>query len=510
MNPKRKKVILLIVDGLGIAAPTDGNAVTLAETPNLDKLWPTNPHGNLYATGNHVGRLEIEVGDSEFGHKTIGAGKVVLGPHLRISNAIKSNTFQENPALLDFLSNIKNSNQLIHIVSELSNNSLDVEMSHLYTLLDTIKKIAPTSEVLIHAVLSDTNFEDCIDVLEDVESYCNRISKGKIATISGIEFAFDTKRRWKYTKYFYDLLTTPIQKEYLVPSWKEYLLQSKEANYSPNSLEPRAISIFKEGAIIAEDNDGIIFPNINSRNLTQLCRAFTDAQFIGWERTKKEIALLSFVEIPETPIPVAFPEEKVEETLGSYISKNGLKQLRIAEVEKFVHITKYLNGSVSHSEDEDWIELEGLAKTINTDPAKNYRDLLKLLTKHINEYDFIAINIGILDIAAHSGDIELTIKAMEIIDDTIGKIATLISKEEGALVITSDHGNAEIMFNLEDGEINKNHTTSQVPFIVIDDDLGSLELPVGTLADVAPTICSLLKLGVPLDMRGVDLLHSNS
>lgn len=509
-----KPVVLISMDGVGVAQPGPGNAVTLADTKNLDKLWPSYPHTYLEAAGLHVGLPSDADGNSEVGHMTIGAGKVIFQDLPRIDNAIKNNGFYSNQVLIDGFEFAKKNKGNVHFMGLLGDGVVHSSFEHLVALLELAKreKIDPDS-LFIHCFTDgrDSSPTAGSDLLEKLESYCIQKRIGRVATIIGRTYAMDRDRRWEKTKRAYDLLVNGIGTE--TKNWKKTLEEMYKKHVTDEYMEPLIVATGKEKPPGIKEGDCVVFFNFRADRATQITKAFEDEKFTGFERTLiKNLYFVGFTEFEDGfPKKRAFPPEEITNPLGKVLSDKGLKQLRISESEKFPHVTYFFNGGNPNIwPGEVWLEIPSPkdVATYDLKPEMSQKWVTDVLIEKIekDEFDLIVVNFAGPDMVAHTGVLDATIKAMEVCDECVGRIVQEVLKKDGAVVITADHGNAEEMINVQTGEPDTKHSTNQVPFIVIKKGLDGRELSVGGLADVAPTILKIMGIEQPADMTGRDLL----
>jgi len=500
------------MDGLGIAPPGPGNAVNLANTPNLDKIWPNYPHGSLYASGLSVGLPQGVDGNSEVGHTNIGAGKVVLQELPRINNAIEMGGFFVNKYLVDALENSKNNH--VHIMGLLSAGEVHSSYGHLYALMEMIAKLNCNRKNIFFHIFTDgrdSSPQSAMSLFEKLESDMQKFNAGRIASLIGRYYAMDRDERWERTRQAYELLTLgkgrPFQK------WDQAIKYSYSQKKYDEFIEPCVIIENGKPLATVNPNDSVIFFNFRADRAIQITKAFEDQNFSGWFRTI--IPGLNFVGMTNYednfPLKAAFPPEKIDNPLGKILSQNGLKQLRIAESEKFPHVTYFLNGG-NHIQypGEDRIEVPSPREISTYDQKPEMSSPLVtdvVLQKIIqNIYDVIVINFANADMVAHTGVIPATIKGIEIIDMCIGKIFNEVVPKGGCLIITADHGNAEEMVDIQTGNVDTKHSTNPVPVMIAKNGLDTKELSVGILADIAPTMLNLLGIPKPPEMNGRNLL----
>ncbi len=509
-----KPVVLISMDGVGVAPPGPGNAVTAADTTNLDKFWPSYPHTYLEAAGLNAGLPAGTDGNSEVGHMTLGSGKVIFQDLPRIDNAVKNGSFFQNPVILEAFEHVKKNNSNLHYIGLVGEGFVHASMEH----LDALLKFAAQEKIngdklFIHAFTDgrDSPPDSGIDTLEKVEAMCLQRKVGRLTSVVGRTYAMDRNRTWQKTKIAYDLLTAGTGLK--TKNWKKQMEEFYKKQVMDEYIEPFSIQLGNEDPVVIKENDAVIFFNFRPDRAYQLTYAFESSDFKEWER--KAINNLVFVGMTDYengyPTRKAFPPEKVTVPLGKVLSEAGLKQLRIAESEKFPHVTYFFNGQNKDIyPGETWVEIPSPkdVATYDLKPEMSQKWVTDVLIDKVNtnEFDFILVNFSGPDMVAHTGNIDATIKAMNVCDECIGRIADAVLKKEGVVIITSDHGNAEEMLDTRTGEADTKHSTNQVPFILIKNGETGRELAVGGLSDVAPTILKLMGLEIPAEMTGRDLL----
>jgi 2,3-bisphosphoglycerate-independent phosphoglycerate mutase len=511
---KKKPVVLISMDGVGAAAPGPGNAVTLAQTKNLDSYWPKYPHGMVEASGLYVGLPEGTDGNSEVGHVTMGAGKIILQDLPRIDNAIKTNTFNDNPMLNKALDHVKKHKSKLHVMGIVGDGVVHGSVDHLFSLIKmAVEKKFDPDKFFIHAILDgrDSAPNGGVDVLERLETFCLQKRMGRIVSIVGRAYAMDRNKNWARTKKAYDLMTIGAPNR--TNDWMKTLKESYSKKVFDEYFEPTNVLLKDEKEpILVQENDAVIFFNFRPDRAQQITRAFEDENFPGWERTPiKNLFFEGFTDYKGGfPKNVAFPPESITHPLGRIIAEHGLKQLRIAESEKFPHVTYFFNGgNGAVFENEKWLEVPSPdVATYDLQPEMSQELVTQKLIENIqkDEFDFFVVNFAGPDMVAHTGNIPATIVAMKKCDECVGRIVDEVLKRDGTVVITADHGNAEEMINLQNGEPDTKHSVNQVPVLIIQNGLYPLELPVGNLADIAPTILGVLGIEIPVEMTGRNLL----
>ncbi|MEO6729149.1 MAG: 2,3-bisphosphoglycerate-independent phosphoglycerate mutase [Candidatus Dojkabacteria bacterium] len=509
-----KPVVMISMDGVGVAPQGPGNAVMLADTVNLDKFWPLYPHTYLEAAGLHVGLPPGTDGNSEVGHMTIGSGRVIYQNLPRIDNAINNGSFFQNPEVLKAFEHVKETKGNVHVMGIVGNGLVHGSVDHLMAILKFAvqEKIDP-DKLFIHAFTDgrDSAPNSALEVLDKVAAFCIQKRMGRIATIVGRAYAMDRNRNWARTKIAYDLLVEGKGK--IVPNYKQAVEESYKNNVFDEYIDPIAIVPEGEQQVKIEKGDTIIFFNFRPDRAVQLTMAFEDKDFKGFERTYiPDVYFIGMVTYENGfPTHMAFPPEKVTTPLGKVISDAGLKQLRIAESEKFPHVTYFFNGQNKEIyPGETWLEVPSPkdVATYDQKPEMSQKLVTDMMVDKIEkeDFDFILVNFAGPDMVAHTGVIDAAVKAMEVCDQCVGRIVEAVLKKDGVVIMSSDHGNTEEMIDLQTGSPDTKHSTNPVPFILIKNGLVSRELPVGGLADIAPTILGVMGLEIPAEMTGRDLL----
>jgi 2,3-bisphosphoglycerate-independent phosphoglycerate mutase len=509
-----KPIVLIVMDGVGVAPPGAGNAVTLGDTHNLDELWPKYPHTYLEASGLYAGLPTGTDGNSEVGHMALGAGKVIFQDLPRIDNAIKNDTFTKNPVLLEAFEHAKKNKSNLHLIGLVGNGLVHASNEHLFALLELAASLKFDADSLfIHAFTDgrDSATNAGLDVLASVEAYCIQKKVGRIASVIGRAYAMDRNRNWARTRKAYDMLTQGKGQVY--PHWQKALEDSYSKKVFDEYIEPCLITIGSDKPTLIKDNDAVIMFNFRPDRALQLTMAFEDENFKGWERPLlKNLHYVGMTDYEQGfPRNKAFPPEKVTNPLGKILSDLGLKQLRIAESEKFPHVTYFFDGENKEVyPGATFLEIPSPkdVATYDQKPEMSMKWVTDVLIEKIelDVFDFILVNYAGPDMVAHTGVVEKTVKAMEVCDECVGRVVEEVLKKNGAVIITSDHGNAEEMVDIQTGNSDTKHSTNQVPLIIIKNDLEERELSVGNLSDIAPTILKLMGLEIPPEMTGRDLL----
>ncbi len=512
--PKERTGILIILDGFGINPDTRHNAVALAKAPVLKGLLERYPHGEIQASESHVGLPEGFMGNSEVGHLNIGAGRVVYQDFSLISHAIEEELFFENPAFLNLCSKLKEQKgrPSLHLMGLVSDGGVHSHISHLFALLELAKRQG-IERVWIHFFADgrDTSPTSGVEFTEQCLEQCRTLGLGKIGTVIGRFYAMDRDKRWERTQAAYDaIVSAKAAKEFSDPV--AYIRSQYEANTTDEFLPP-AIA---KGYPGVKDGDGILFFNFRADRARQLTRALTQTEFDSFRRETKP-ALAGFVAM--TPydeslvdVPCAYQKAKVPNTLGEVISRLGGKQLRIAETEKYAHVTYFFNGGeerVFDGEKRVLIPSPREVRTYDQKPEMSAQQVTDSLLKELasTDYRFVVVNFANPDMVGHTGNLPAAIRAVETVDKCVGKIVEWVEENGGFAILTADHGNCEKMLG-EDGAPFTAHTTLPVPIIVIEPQRKKIEvLPGGRLCDLAPTMLALWGINQPMEMTGKSLVQ---
>ncbi|KKR35379.1 MAG: 2,3-bisphosphoglycerate-independent phosphoglycerate mutase [Candidatus Magasanikbacteria bacterium GW2011_GWA2_40_10] len=522
-----KPVVLVIMDGWGVAPVADGNAITKAQIPNFTKFLKNYPTMTIHASGNEVGLLFGEMGNSEVGHLNIGAGRVYYQSCPRINQDIESGAFFKNHALLSAIEKAKTNKSKLHLVGLVSSGNVHASNTHLYTLLEMCKREKLTKNVFIHAILDgrDALYNSGKEFILELQQKISEIKVGQIASLSGRYFAMDRDNRWDRVEKAYGAIAEGKADRFAQDPIKAIDDAYAQKNYDEEFIPTVLTSKDKPLATVA-NGDAVIFFNFRPDRARELTQAFVVPSFNKF--TKENFSDLFFVTMTEyeknLPTEVAYAPIVVHNSLAEVISKAGLKQVHVAETEKYAHVTFFLNGTIEDPFPGEDRKLIPSAKVSSYDqkPEMSALEITKEVNKFIDsaKYDFVVLNLANADMVAHTGDLAAGIKACEVTDKCLGEIADHALAQNGVVVITADHGNAEEMANLQTGEIDKEHSTNPVPLIIIGKDFmgqagpagdapeGDLSLmqPVGVLADVAPTVLKLMGLLQPDDMTGQALI----
>jgi len=509
----RKPVVLMVLDGYGLNDRKDGNAIAIANTPVMDKLMAECPFAKGNASGLAVGLPDGQMGNSEVGHMNIGAGRIIYQDLTRITKAIQDGDFFTNKALLTAIENCKKNNSDLHLWGLLSDGGVHSHNTHLYGLLELCKKQG-LENVYVHAFLDgrDTPPASGKDFLMQLEAKMKEIGVGKIASISGRYYAMDRDNNWDRVKKAYDSLT--IGEGVKATSVEKAMDDSYAAEVTDEFVLPTVITDEAGKPLsLVKDGDSVIFFNFRPDRAREITRAFCDDKFTGFERPFLKLTYVCFKDYDET-IPnkiIAFEKESIKNTFGEFLAANGKKQLRLAETEKYAHVTFFFNGGVEEPNVDEARLLVNSPKDVATYDLKPEMsapevgmDLVEAIKS--DKYDVIVINFANPDMVGHTGVIEAAVKAVEKIDELVGKAVDAVKEMGGVLFICADHGNAEKMIDYETGEPHTAHTTNPVPFILVNYDEGVKLREGGCLADIAPTLIEIMGMEQPKEMTGKSLI----
>ena len=497
----KKPLMLMILDGFGIA-PKEGNAIYAAKTPNIDKIFNKYPVTKLNASGLAVGLPEGQMGNSEVGHTNIGAGRVVYQDLTRITKAIQDGDFFTNKALVNAVDSAVKNNKALHLFGLLSNGGVHSHNTHLYALLKLAKQRG-LEKVYIHAFMDgrDVPPTSGVDFLRECISKTQEIGVGKVATVMGRYWAMDRDKRFERLQKAYDAM---VLGEGIINS---DAVKAVEESYKNEVTDEfiKPIVCDKNGMI--KPNDSIIFYNFRPDRAREITRTFVDPDFNGFERKNGffPVTYVCMTQYDETMpnVSLAFAPEELVNTLGEYLSKNGKTQLRIAETEKYAHVTFFFNGGVEKTfegEDRALIPSPKVA-TYDLQPEMSAYEVTDEVISRIKsgKYDVIILNFANCDMVGHTGVFEAAVKAVEAVDECVGRIYDIIMEKDGVLLITADHGNADKMVDENGGPFTA-HTTNPVPFCVVNYDCELKDS--GKLADIAPSMLKILGMKQPSEMTG--------
>jgi len=544
-----KPVVLVILDGYGAAPPSSGNAISLAKTPTFDSLLENYPNTQLIAAGESVGLPANEEGNTEVGHLTIGAGRVVLQELKRINLAIENGSFFNNRALLNLANHVKSKNSKLHIFSLVGSGKVHSSMDHLYAVLQFFKKEA-LDRVFLHLFTDgrDAPPKEAGEIVDGLEHFLSVTKSGTIASISGRYFAMDRDRRWDRIEGVYKALV--FGEGLGAKSAKEAIEQAYSRNQTDEFIEPTVVVSSHGEPALVSDGDGVIFTNFRIDRPRELTMSFVVPDFEnlggrsfdetgggGKNESSKTASTFNRVKVPRDlffvtmtqyhkNIPVsdvAFPPANVDKPLASIISDAGMTQLHMSESEKERFVTYYFNGlreGAFPNEDRIIVPSPKVA-TYDLKPEMSLPELSGLFVKHIKsaKYNFCVVNFANPDMVAHTGNLKATIRAVEFTDNYLSHVVKAILSMDGTIIVTADHGNAEELLNFpassffyttKEGTINTDHSNNPVPVVVASKALLGKKISQvkrGGLADIAPTVLNVMGLGIPPDMTGRSLLE---
>ena len=509
----KRPVVLMVLDGYGLNDNPEGNAIAMAKTPVMDSLMKDYPFVKGAASGLAVGLPDGQMGNSEVGHMNIGAGRIIYQDLTRITKAIEDGDFFENKGLLTAIENCKKNNSDLHLWGLLSDGGVHSHITHLYGLLELAKKHGLTN-VYVHAFLDgrDTPPASGKDYIEQLEAKMQEIGVGKIASISGRYYAMDRDNNWDRIQKAYDSLVSGngVQAADAV--------KAMEASYADGVTDEFVLpTVITDEAgkpvSVVKENDSVIFFNFRPDRAREITRAFCDDAFTGFERPFIPLTYVCFKDYDET-IPnkiIAFEKESIKNTFGEFLAAQGKKQLRLAETEKYAHVTFFFNGGVEEPNTDEARLLVASPKDVATYDLKPEMsapevgmDLVEAIKS--DKYDVIIINFANPDMVGHTGVIPAAVAAVERVDSLVGDAVQAVKDVDGILFICADHGNAEQMIDYTTGNPHTAHTTNPVPFILVNADPAYGLAEGGCLADIAPTLIELMGLKQPEEMTGHSLL----
>ena len=500
----KKPLVLTILDGYGLNTPDKFNAIAVANTPVMDRLWNENPHTSLDASGMAVGLPEGQMGNSEVGHTNIGAGRVVYQELTRITKEISDGTFFENPAFVSAFEKANANGGAVHLIGLLSSGGVHSHNTHLYALVEMGKRMGST--VYVHGILDgrDVPPSSAADFAQELDEKMAEIGAGKIATVMGRFYAMDRDKRWDRVEKAYRAMT--LGEGVQADNAADAIRESYKNGVTDEFVEPTVVC--KDGAV--KSGDSVIFFNFRPDRAREITRAFVDGEFDGFAREKlSDLFYVCFTQYDATMpnVEVAFKPQSLNNTFGEYLSKCGKTQLRIAETEKYAHVTFFFNGGVEkeyEGEDRALISSPKVA-TYDLQPEMSAVEVCDKVVERIEsgKYDAIILNFANCDMVGHTGIFDAAVKAVETVDTCVGRVEAAVKKMDGIMLVTADHGNADYMFEA-DGSPFTAHTTNPVPFIVVGKDCTLREG--GVLADIAPTMLGLLDLPQPEEMTGKTII----
>ncbi|TBR43799.1 2,3-bisphosphoglycerate-independent phosphoglycerate mutase [Marinomonas agarivorans] len=504
----KKTTALFILDGWGHSETSTSNAITAAHTPNWDKLWNERPHSLIETSGMAVGLPDGQMGNSEVGHMNLGAGRIVYQNFTRISKAIEDKSFFENGVLMQAIDHAVKADKAVHILGLLSGGGVHSHHEHIIAMCEMAVQRG-AKHVYIHGFTDgrDTPPRSALDPVAELETALARLGVGRIATLAGRYFAMDRDNRWDRVESAYNAIAL-AQADYTASSAKEAI----ESAYSRDQNDEFVPATIIGTPAPVNDGDAVIFANFRPDRARELTRAFTDVEFEGFQRQAlpKLSSFVSFTEYASTiKAEVAFPPIALSNTLGEVLATLDRKQLRIAETEKYAHVTFFFNGgeeAVFDGEKRELIPSPDVA-TYDLQPEMSAPKVTDKLVEVIEagEYDTIICNFANGDMVGHTGVFDAAVKAVEAVDQCLGRILDALAVNGGSCLITADHGNVEQMLSDDGSQPLTSHTNGPVPLVLVSPDK-SVGLKQGALCDIAPTILDIMNIEKPAEMTGVSLL----
>ncbi len=509
----KKPTVLMILDGYGLNDKAEGNAVAIAKTPVMDKLMAECPFARGNASGMAVGLPDGQMGNSEVGHLNMGAGRIVYQELTRITKEIQDGTFFENEELLKAMENVKKNNSSLHLFGLLSDGGVHSHNTHMYGAIEMAKRCG-IENVYLHAFLDgrDTPPQSAADFMQQMVDKMAEIGVGKVATISGRYYAMDRDNNWDREEKAYLALTKGegVKETDAV----EAIKNSYANDVTDEFMLPTVITENGEPVATIKDGDSVIFCNFRPDRAREITRAFCADDFDGFAREKKlDLVYVCFTEYDVT-IPnklIAFKKVEVTNTFGEYLAANNMKQARIAETEKYAHVTFFFNGGVeapNEGENRILVDSPKYVPTYDKKPRMSAYTVCDEVCKAIasGEYDVIITNFANPDMVGHTGVLESAVEAIEVIDKCVGEVVSMVEEVGGQMFICADHGNAEQLVDYETGAPFTAHTTNPVPFILVNYDKDYTLAEGGCLADIVPTLIEMMGMEQPAEMTGKSLL----
>ncbi|MBQ5702816.1 MAG: 2,3-bisphosphoglycerate-independent phosphoglycerate mutase [Peptococcaceae bacterium] len=505
---KQLPVVLMILDGWGISEHKEGNAIAQSNTENMDRLLAQYGHSQLFCSGEYVGLPEGQQGNSEVGHLNLGAGRVVYQELTRINKAVREHTLQDNPAFQNVMAHCMEQKKALHLMGLVSPGGVHSHSSHLYGLLE-MAAAKGLKEVYVHCFLDgrDVGPSTGLGFVEELEDKLQQIGVGRIATVSGRYYAMDRDNRWERVEKAYRAMTAGTGET--AASAVEAVQQSYDKGETDEFVLPTVVQADGKPVAVIQAGDGVIFFNFRGDRAREISKAFVNREFDGFSREYLGVQYVAMTQYEEgLDMTVAFPPQDLQNTLGQVLADNQVKQFRVAETEKYAHVTFFFNGGVEEPnplEDRLLVPSPKVA-TYDLQPEMSAIEVKDKLIEAIKggEYPFILVNFANTDMVGHTGIPEAAQKAVETVDKCVGEVADAVKNAGGVLLITADHGNAEQMVDPVKGTPHTAHTANPVPFVVMSAEPYTVKD--GSLQDVAPTVLKLLGIDKPADMTGESLI----
>ena len=509
---RKKPVVLMILDGYGLNSSTKGNGVALAKTPVMDKLMAEYPYVKGYASGLAVGLPDGQMGNSEVGHLNMGAGRIVYQELTRITKSIEDGDFFENTELLGAIENCKKNNSDLHLYGLLSDGGVHSHITHVFALLELAKRNG-IKNVYVHCFMDgrDTAPDSGKDFIAKLYDKMEELGVGEIASVTGRYYAMDRDNRWDRVEKAYRALTLGEGNQ--AACGKCAIKASYEAGKTDEFVEPTVITKDGKPVGVIKDKDSVICFNFRPDRAREITRCFCDDEFTGFDRgARKNVYYVCFTDYDVT-IPnkyVAFKKEKITNTFGEFLAANNMTQARIAETEKYAHVTFFFNGGIEEpNKGEDRILVKSpKVATYDLPPEMSALEVCDKSCEAIrsDKYDVIIINFANPDMVGHTGVVDAVIKAIETVDACVGRAVEAVKEKDGVMFICADHGNAEVLVDENTGEPYTAHTTNPVPFILVNYDNEYTLKENGKLCDIVPTLIDIMGMEKPAEMTGQSLL----
>jgi len=507
-----RPMLLLILDGWGYSETPQQNAIAAANKPVWDRLWNNNPHTLIRTSGAAVGLPTGQMGNSEVGHLNLGAGRVVYQEFTRVSRAIKTGSFFRNRTLTDAVDLAIENDKAVHLLGLLSPGGVHSHEDHIHAMVELARQRG-AKKIYLHAFLDgrDTPPRSAASSIESMQQLFDKLGGGRFASIIGRYYAMDRDHRWPRIQAAYDLITQG-KGEFVALDAMSALEMAYARDESDEFVKATAIVPAGKEPVCVEDGDVMVFMNYRSDRARQITRPFIEPGFDGFMR-EREPGLGSFVSLTEYKsdfdVPVAYPAERLKNVFGEYVAKNGLRQLRLAETEKYAHVTFFFNGGEEEPFDgEDRVLVKSpMVPTYDLQPEMSAPEVTDNLVAAIESgtYDVIVCNYANPDMVGHTGKFDAAVQAIEALDSCLGRIVDALANAGGEMLVTADHGNAELMLNSETGQAYTAHTTNPVPLIYVGRPAQLLEN--GALSDVAPSMLYLMSMPLPPEMTGTPLVE---